>query len=417
MNRKKFLQLTGAVLGSSLISTAVPYSKKHSSTPPPLKRSPDVAVVGAGAFGGWTAWHLNKMGASVTLLDAYGPGNSRASSGGETRQIQVDAGERTIYINLAIRAYELWLNLQEASGTEVFLPTGRLAMYPNDDLLEENRWKVQQLEEKFDIRDAEILDRDEISYRWPQIFSEDIEFALYNPGGVGGGVLRARKACRVVAREFEKAGGTVQIAHAEPILSGSDRIEGLKLSDGTTLQAEHYVFACGPWLPKLFPGLMEEQLNVQRRDVFFCGVPKGDNRFSFPNLPAWSVRGTGWYGFPDVDNRGLKAAPYPDLNSLDPDTDERLVTPQQVKRTHDFIGERFPALAGQPVTETRVCQVTNTGDGHFIVDRHPSIDNVWIAGGGSGHGFKHGPSIGEYTARLILGESYDSEYRDTFRFK
>lgn len=219
----------------------------------------------------------------------------------------------------------------------------------------------------------------------------------------------------MVAREFEKEGGSIRIAHAIPEFSNSGRMEGLRLSDGTILQAEQYVFACGPWLTKLFPDLLGDHLEVQRRDVLFCGVPRGDNRFSFPNLPAWSVRGTGWYGFPDVDNRGLKAAPYPDLNSLDPDTDERLVTPQQVKRTHDFVRERFPALAGQPITETRVCQVTNTAEGHFIADRHPDMENVWIAGGGSGHGFKHGPAVGEFTAQRVVGEESDSEYLETFR--
>lgn len=87
MNRKTFLQLTSAGIGGSLISGVIPRSQKYPSKPPPLKRSPDVVVVGAGAFGGWTAWHLAKKGVHVTLLDAYGPGNSRASSGGETRQI------------------------------------------------------------------------------------------------------------------------------------------------------------------------------------------------------------------------------------------------------------------------------------------------------------------------------------------
>lgn len=417
MNRKTFLQLTSSGIGGSLISGAIPYSKKHPSTPPLLSRKPDVVVVGAGAFGGWIALHLVRKGANVTLVDAYGPGNSRSSSGGETRQIQVDFGERTIYIRSAIRAYQLWMDLEEISGEELLLPTGRLAMYQSTDLLEENRWKVRQLKDKFNITDAEILDRNEIRYRWPQIYSDDLEFALYNPGGVGGGVLRSRKACGVVAREFEKAGGIFRVAHANPILSGRGKMDGIELMDGEKITADHYVFACGPWLPKLFPAVLSDRLEIQRRDVLFYGAPSGDTRFSFPNLPSWSVRGTGWYGFPDIDYRGLKAAPYPDLNSINPDSDERMITPQQVKRGHDFIRKRFPALAGHPIIETRVCQVTNTADSHFISDRHPDMENVWIAGGGSGHGFKHGPAVGEFTAQRILGEEADSEYRETFRLE
>jgi sarcosine oxidase len=417
MNRKKFLQLASAGIGGSVLSGIITHSKTHLKSATSINRSPDVVVVGAGAFGGWTALHLAKKGANVTLLDAYGPGNSRSSSGGETRQIQVDAGERTIYIRMAIRAYELWRDLEERAGTEVFLPTGRLAMYQSDELLDENRWKVQQLEEKFNITDAEILDRDEIRYRWPQIYSDDLEFALYNPGGVGGGVLRSREACRVVVKEFEKAGGTFHIARAEPEFSGAGRLNGLKLSGGETLRADRYLFACGPWLPELFPDLLGDRLDVQRRDVLFYGVPSGDPRYSYPQMPNWSLRGSGWYGFPDIDYRGIKAAPYPDLNSIDPDSDERMVMPQQVKRGHDFIRERFPGLAGQPVTETRVCQVTNTENRHFIVDQHPSIENVWIAGGGSGHGYKHGPAVGEFTAQRMLGEEVNVDFYETFKLE
>ena len=322
MNRKKFLELTTAGIGGSLFGGAVPFTHKPSYIKSPLNSSSDVVVIGAGAFGCWTALHLAKMGANVTLLDAYGPGNSRSSSGGETRQIQVDAGEHTIYIRMAIRSHELWLDLEESSGRDLLLPTGRLAMYQSSELLEENRLKVNQLAEKFDITDAEILDQDEIRYRWPQISSDDLEFALYNPGGVGGGVIRSREACRVVVDEFEKAGGTFRLAHAEPDFSNSGRLDGLKLPDGETLRADQYLFACGPWLPKLFPELLKARLEVQRRDVLFYGVPSGDPRFSYPELPNWSLRGSGWYGFPDIDHRGLKAAPFPDLNSLDPDTDE-----------------------------------------------------------------------------------------------
>lgn len=415
MNRKKFIQLTGTGIGASVFGGAVRFSQKGSAAKPLLNRTPDVVVVGAGAFGGWTAWHLAQKGAKVTLLDAYGPGNTRSSSGGETRQIQVDFGERTIYIRMAIRSYELWMDLQKTTGEELLLPTGRLAMYQDTELLDENRWKIRQLEEKFNITGVEILKQDEIRYRWPQIYSDDIEFGQYNQGGVAGGVLRSRIACQVVAHDFEKHGGQIRYTQAKPVITDAGRMDGLRLSDGEILRAEHYVFACGPWLPQLFPDLLGEYLEVQRRDVMFYGAPAGDFRFSYPNLPTWSLRGTGWYGFPDIDHRGFKAVSFPDLNDLEPNSDDRLVTPQQVKRGRDFIANRFPALTGQPITESRVCQVTNTADSHFIVDRHPEIENVWIAGGGSGHGFKHGPAVGEYTAQRVLAETFDSEYESFFK--
>ena len=114
----------------------------------------------------------------------------------------------------------------------------------------------------------------------------------------------------------------------------------------------------------------------------FVGTPSGNDQYSHPNLPEWSVTGSGYYGFPDIEGRGLKVAPYPDYNTFDPDRDERLINYYQVKRAHDFVGHRFHGLKGQPMIESRVCQVTNSVDGNFIVDQHPSSDNAWIVGAG-----------------------------------
>jgi len=138
---------------------------------------------------------------------------------------------------------------------------------------------------------------------------------------------------------------------------------------GKSLKAQYYVFACGPWLGQLFPDLLLPKLQVQRRDVLFVGTPAGNDQFSHPNLPSWSIYGSGYYGFSDIEGRGLKVAPYPDYNSFDPDMDERIVK------------------------------------------------NTWIVGAGSGGGFKHGPSIGEYAAKRILGEEVDLAYTQLFKLK
>ena len=412
MKRRKFIQLSGlGVAGASLtegLANPSSRSKKAFST------SAEVIVIGAGTFGVWTAYHLNQMGTKVTLLDAYGPGNSRASSGGETRLIQAD-NDNVIYVKSAIRAYELWKEMEEESGEKLVLATGRLLMAQQEEVREYALRRKKQLETQ-GITNTEVLSQDELRYRWPQIYSEDLAVAMYNDGGPSGSTLLARKGCQVVARQLEKNGGTLRIAHGLPEMKNG-KVIGIKLRDGETLTAQFYIFACGPWLSKIFPNLLLPKLQVQRRDVLFVGTPAGDHRFSHPNLPEWSVYGSAYYGFPDIESRGLKVAPYPDYNSFDPDLDERLISPYQVKRAHDFVKERFPALAGQPITESRVCQVTNSTDGNFIVDQMPGSTNTWIIGAGSGHGFKHGPAIGEYAAKRILGETVDSEMDRLFKIK
>lgn len=411
MKRRAFLKLSGSSLAALQTTALTAKSYPRWSG----ENAPEVAVIGAGTFGVWTAYHLNRLGAKVTLLDAYGPGNSRASSGGETRLIQVD-NDKSVYIRSAIQAFKWWKKMEEESGERLVLPTGRLSMSPNIAHRERAKARKKQLE-AFDIDNTEVLDQSEIAYRWPQIHSEDIAVAMYNNGGPSGSTLLARKGCQVVARQLEKNGGSIRIAQARPKFEQNGKISGLLLADGSSLQAQSYVFACGPWLPKLFPKVLFPKLQVQRRDVLFVGIPPGDDRFSFPNLPEWGVSGSGYYGFPDIEARGLKVAPYPDQNDFDPDLDERLTSLYQVKRAHDFVRHRFPALADQPIVETRVCQVTNSIDGNFIVDQYPESPNTWIIGGGSGHGFKHGPAIGAYAAERILGNGGEEELDKTFALK
>lgn len=411
MKRRKFLQVSSSSLASlPLVKwSAAPSAKWGDSL------APEVVVIGAGTFGIWTAYHLNRLGAKVTVLDAFGPGNSRASSGGETRLIQVD-NDNPVYIRSAIRAFEWWKTMEEESGETLVLPTGRLSMSKNPAARAKAIQRKKQLQ-AFQIDNTEVLEASEIAYRWPQIHTEDLAGAMYNDGGPSGSTLLARKACQVVARQLERKGGSLRIARVMPKFDAKGKIVGLSMADGTVLQAQYYVFACGPWLPKLFPQLLLPKLQIQRRDVLFVGIPPGDDRFSYPHLPEWGVQGSGFYGFPDIEARGLKVAPYPDYNDFDPDHDERLTSLYQVKRTHDFVKHRFPALAAQPIVETRVCQVTNSVDGNFIVDPYPNSSNTWIIGGGSGHGFKHGPAIGAYAANRILHNTGEEEFDKTFQLK
>ncbi|MEM1264071.1 MAG: FAD-dependent oxidoreductase [Pseudomonadota bacterium] len=406
MDRRKFLKTTGAGLAAITTGLAgVRPAKAQTSS------SADVIVIGAGTFGAWTAYHLNQRGANVQLIDAYGPGNSRASSGGETRQMQADRVSR-VYTQSAKDSYALWKRLEDESGVPIVLETGKLMLSTNDGNVGDAEAIIANHRTN-DIPGAELLGPDELRYRWPQLYSDDLSWGLYTQG-VAGSVMMARKGVETVAKQFVKNGGESLIAYCTPELDANNNVTRLRLQDDSVLQAGQYVFACGPWLGRLFPELLNTRLQVERRDVLFYGSPPGDDRFAYPNLPNWSVVGSGYYGFPDIESRGFKVAPYPDLNSINPDVDERIITPQSVKRGRHFLAHRFPGLAEMPITETRVCQVTHTVDYNFIADKHPGSDNVWIVGGGSGHGFKHGPAVGQYVAKRVLGQAVDSDFSDTF---
>ena len=410
MKRRNFLQGIGLGAAAGLASGAGVAGQMTTS----FSGNPDVIVIGAGVFGSWTAFHLQQNGANVLLVDAFGPGNSRASSGGETRQIQIDS-ENSVYVRSGIAAFDQWRNLEDESGETLLLETGKLAMHVN----EERRVRAEQLVKRHadhGINNTQILTPAEIKHRWPGIETSDLAFGVFSAGGPSGSTLMARRGVRTVANAFVQRGGKFHIARVKPETDSAGNVSGLSAGNDT-LRADTYVFACGPWLPQLFPEHLGNRLQVQRRDVLFYGLPPRDDRFAHPNFPCWSIVGSGWYGFPDVEHRGFKAAPYPDVNTIDPDNDERLVTPYQVKRGRDFLGKRFPALGAMPVSESRVCQVTNSIDMNFIVDQLPGQDNVWIVGGGSGHGYKHGPTVGEFAAQRVTGDAYDNRLYETFQLK
>jgi len=364
---------------------------------------PHVAVVGAGAFGGWTALYLLRRGARVTLLDAWGPGNSRASSGGETRVIRATYGREKIYTAMAVRALALWQEHEARWPRSLrgwqrrfFHRTGVLWMAGKDDtFLKESLPLLREAG-----RETETLSRAEATRRYPQINFEGIEWALLEKDA---GYLTARLACQAVLDGFLAEGGQYRPLSAEPADFSSGKLSGLRLSDGSALAADLFVFACGPWLPKLFPTVLSELIRPTRQEIFFFGTPAGDARFSEENLPVWGDAGEPFmYGIPSNAHRGFKLADDTRGPAFDPTSGERTVSAEGLEAARRYLGFRFPALKGAPLLEARVCQYEGTPDSHFILDRHPQAQNLWLLGGGSGHGFKHGPALGELAAEIVL---------------
>ncbi|MGA7171314.1 MAG: FAD-dependent oxidoreductase [Candidatus Sulfotelmatobacter sp.] len=358
---------------------------------------PHVAVIGAGAFGGWTALQLVECGARVTLLDAWGPGNSRASSGGETRIIRGTYGPDQPYSKLAARALKLWEQYERRWKCIFLHRTGVLWMVSSrDDAYERGSLPI--------LREARIkfqeLSKTEMQKRWSQISFSDVRWGIFEPEC---GYIDARASCQAVVDAFVDGGGTYrQIAVLADGLEDAP-LRQVTLSDGSRLKADYYVFACGPWLGRLFPETIGESVRPTKQDIFFFGPPAGDSRFNYTQLPVWGDHGESFfYGIPGSDNRGFKMADDTRGADFDPTFGERVVSPATLKRVREYLAFRFPAMKDAPLIETRVCQYEQTPDSHFILDRHPAMENVWLLGGGSGHGFKHGPALGEKMAELVL---------------
>jgi len=217
-------------------------------------------------------------------------------------------------------------------------------------------------------------------------------------------VLLARRAVQAVAAQARVNGVEYveeAIAPPEPVRG---KLESIQTISGKKITAGQFVFACGPWLPRIFPELLRELIYVTRQEVVFFGVPPGDDSFNRGVMPAWVDFNDLVYALPNLDGRGLKVAIDAHGEQFDPDSGERVVSVDGLKAVREYLARRVPRMANAPVMETRVCQYENTSNGDFLIDRHPMFENVWIVGGGSGHGFKHGPVVGEYVARMISGE-------------
>lgn len=368
---------------------------------------PKIAVIGAGAFGGWTALSLLRRGAAVTLLDAWGPGNARASSGGETRIIRGCYGPDQPYTAMTARAFQLWAEQEKYGNQQYLYRTGVLWMVTSDDDSFE-RGSLPLLREHGIA--YEELSAQEMARRWPQIHLEGVGWGIFEPAS---GYLMARIACQAVVEAFIAGGGEYRQAAVSSHQLEQEIHQGLPLADGQRIHADQYVFACGPWLGQLFPTAVGDFLRPTKQDIFFFGTPAGDDRFSTARLPVWAEHHQRFmYGIPANDGRGFKIADDTRGPRFDPTHGERRVSPETLHTAREYLARRFPALKDAPLLETRVCQYENSPDHHLLIDRHPAHPNVWLAGGGSGHGFKLGPTVGEIMARaMLLGNPPDARFR------
>ncbi len=364
---------------------------------PALRRRWNVAVVGAGVFGAWTAKRLQEAGKSVLLVDAWGPAHARASSGGESRMTRGAYGGDEVYTRMAFDSLSEWRGLSARSGLPIFHELGVLFFFPQVEPYLEDTMRVHR---RLSLP-TELLDNAALRHRFPQIDFTGVAAGVYEPGF---GALMARRAVQTLVAEFVRAGGEYRQAAVQPPADGS-LLGDLRFADGDHVDAERFVFACGPWLGKLFPDLLGPRIFPTRQEIFFFAPEPGDTRFTPGRLPGWADFNNGdiYYGFPDLEARGFKIAHDAHGPRMDPDTGDRTPSAEALADVRAYMRRRFPGLADRPLSEARVCQYENSSNGDLLIDLHPRWENVLLVGAGSGHGFKHGPAVGAYAAGVLTG--------------
>jgi sarcosine oxidase len=404
--------LTGMAAAAGAATVKSPAAERGEQGGPSVQSGRrDVIVVGAGVFGAWTAWHLLKLGRKVLLLDAWGPAHARASSGGESRMTRTVYGRDEIYTRFAWESLDEWRWLSGRSGLPIFHPTGVLFFFGRREPYVTQSIEVHQ---RAGIP-LEVLDRAMLAKRFPQIVWDGVELGLYEHDR---GVLMARRAVQTLVQEFVAAGGEYRQAAILPPKPDAS-FDSIQTTAGESLSASRFVFACGPWLPKVFPEILGQRIFPTRQEVFFFGSESGDTRFLPGQLPGWADFNDGdiFYGTPDLEARGVKVAHDRHGPPIDPDSGDRVPSAKVIAEVREYMKRRFPSLANRPLVESRVCQYENSSNGDLLIDRHPQWENVVLLGAGSGHGFKHGPAVGRYAAQLANGTNKHIEPRFSLQSK
>ena len=362
-----------------------------------------IAVVGAGVFGAWTARHLQQQGHRVTLIDAWGAAHSRASSGGESRLIRAAYGKDAIYARMACDSLPQWKELSEHAGLPIFIPAGILFFFATE---EAYFLDTATAHEELGLG-TQVLSRVEMSRRFPMIEFAGAEFGLFEPEF---GALMARRSVQTLVDRFVRDDGTFVEGAARPPRAEAAELHEVRLASGETVRADLFVFAAGPWLPKLFPDVIGPRIRVTRQEVFYFAPPAGDRRFEPGAMPCWADFNGGemFYGLPNLEGRGVKFAHDAHGPEVDPDTQDRRPTEAALATVVAFRDRRFPDLRNAQMIGAEVCQYENSSNGDFLIDFHPELKNVLLVGGGSGHGFKHGPEVGRHAAERLLCQSRPS---------
>lgn len=358
-------------------------------------------VVGAGVFGAWTAKALMETGLKVTLVDANGPANARASSAGESRMTRGAYGPDEIYTRMALASLADWKALSASAELPLFHPHGVLFFFHEE---------IDYFRQSLDVHrrlglPTEELTPAQMASRYPMIDYEGAAVGLFEPEF---GAIMARRSVQTLVKHMAGNGLEYRRGKATPLTMprGPVPLSAVNLEDGRQIAADVMVYALGPWMPQGFPDLLQRKIVTSRQEVFFFAPPAGSDDFTASKMPGWADFEAGGlhYGFPDLEARGAKICFDNHGPEVDPDTNPRQVTEDGLAEIIAYRDRRFPKLRGAPLLETRVCQYENSSNGDYLIDRHPGYRNVTMVGAGSGHGFKMGPEVGRLAARVALGE-------------
>lgn len=366
--------------------------------------TPDFLVIGGGIFGLTAVDELLTRGHTVTLLDQGPIPHPLAASTDISKVVRMEYGTDDLYFEMVDRAIDGWHAWNEQFQTTLYHETGvtmlaRQEMAPGGYEYESYQRLLAHGYTPERLRSAEIR------RRFPAWQSETYPDGFFNPRA---GFAESGRVVAALAEAVRQRGATILAGHtAVSLLTDGQQVHGIRTATGETFTAGHVIIAAGAWTHILLPEL-QPYMKATGHPVFHLR-PANPELFTPPNFVVFTaaVAQTGWYGFPLHPHEGVvKIANHGVGQILHPTQDERLVTAVDEANLRHFLRESLPALADAPIVYTRRCLYNDTRDEHFWLDRHPSLGNLTVAAGGSGHGFKFAPVLGQLIADTAVGNPH-----------
>ncbi|MEN0006430.1 MAG: FAD-dependent oxidoreductase [Bacteroidota bacterium] len=375
----------------------------------------DILIIGGGVFGMTAAIELAKRAYQVSLINPDTIPHHLAASTDVTKVVRMEYGSDTTYFEMAEQSIALWRKWNDYLGEQLYHEVGFLMLgtAPFDDPRQRyEQASIQHLQQKqypFErLRGAAIADR------FPALSSEQYEEASFNPVG---GYVESAKVIAALAAYAKRLGVHIYEGQtAQHLTVEKGHLTEVKTKEGATFSADHTVIAAGAHTPLLLPAL-QPFMKPTGHPVFFLR-PSDPSNFLAEKLPVFTadISNTGWYGFPYLPELGIvKVAKHTTGLEIHPDKDDRLIYATEVEDLRQFLKQTFPELVEAPVVYTRRCLYTDTLDGHFWIDQHPTIKGLSVSSGGSGHGMKMAPVLGAVTADMVEGKS--NPYLERFRWR
>ena len=375
----------------------------------------DFLIIGAGIFGLSTAIELSKRNYSVAILNPDSIPHHLAASTDISKAVRMEYGSDKEYFRMAETCISRWKDWNDLLGTELYHEVGFLMLTKNPLDAGSDSYEWHSLQNLIQAGyDPKRFKREEICDHFPALKPDTFAEAVYNPAG---GYVTSGLAIEKLADYARSIG--VEVLEGQTVSSfiiANGTLQGVKTKESCIYKCGHAIVAAGVYTPLLLPEL-QAFMKCTGHPVFWL-KPSDSEPFKVPNLPVFmaDIAKSGWYGFPFLPKHGIvKVAKHTKGIVVHPEEDDRYVEADEIADMRSFLSDSFPMLARAPLVYTRRCLYTDTLDGHFWIDNHPEIKGLTVSSGGSGHGMKMGPVIGEMTADVAEGGSHQYSNRYNWR--